>query len=378
MKRKIFSVALIAIFVMSLVAGCGQTKENVKESTEKVESTQTTQKTLNSDGITVTGLVDKATNVELKSLTDGDDYTSVTDYLSTLTDKNITATKVYDINLLDKNKSKVQPKDSVKIQLTLPDELVNAEGDGYEVYRMEDDKTFKKLTVSVKDKEISFDTEHFSIYVVVKTSNAPIENTESTESTEPEQSTYSYTDKSATMYAQSAVNVRDLPDTNGNKVGGLSTNQEVTVTGQCNETGWYRIAFGDGEAYVSDKYLGNSKVETTSSNTGNSSNSGSTQATTPSNDNGGGNSDAGSNSTASEELPSNPYPINTLVEDTGSSVSFYLLDIPGQGMTTPYEMAGKAAEYIIAMGKTPDVVVCDGVMGQYKEGVVAKWTRPYH
>lgn len=191
-------------------------------------------------------------------------------------------------------------------------------------------------------------------------------------STETTQS-YTYTDLSKTMYAQSAVNVRDLPDTNGNKVSGLSTNQEVTVTGQCNETGWYRIAYGNGEAYVSDSYLGDSKVEVkqnTSSNAGtSSSDSESTQATTPSNDNGGGNS---------EELPSNPYPINTLVEDTGSSISFYLLDIPGQGMTTPYEMAGKAAEYIIAMGKTPDVVVCDGVMGQYKEGVVAKWTRPYH
>lgn len=377
MKRKIFSVALIAIFVMSLVAGCGQTKENVKESTEKVESTQTTQKTLNSDGITVTGLVDKATNVELKSLTDGDDYTSVTDYLSTLTDKNITATKVYDINLLDKNKSKVQPKDSVKIQLTLPDELVNAEGDDYEVYRKESNNTFTSLKSTIVDKEISFDTEHFSIYVVVKTSNAPIENTESTESTEPEQqSTYSYTDKSATMYAKSSVNVRDLPDTNGNKVGGLSTNQEVSVTGQCNETGWYRINYNGGTAYVSNSYLGDSKVDTkknTNSNTGTSSNTSNQQPAAPSDN---GSSNAGN--TASEELPSNPYPLNTLVEDTGSSISFYLLDIPGQGMTTPYEMGGKSAEYVMSIGKTPDVMVCDGVMGRYKEGVVAKWTRPYH
>lgn len=385
MKRKIFSVALIAIFVMSLVAGCGQTKENVKESTEKVESTQTTQKTLNSDGITVTGLVDKATNVELKSLTDGDDYTSVTDYLSTLTDKNITATKVYDINLLDKNKSKVQPKDSVKIQLTLPDELVNAEGDDYEVYRKESNNTFTSLKSTIVDKEISFDTEHFSIYVVVKTSNAPIENTESTESTEPEQqSTYSYTDKSATMYAKSSVNVRDLPDTNGNKVGGLSTNQEVSVTGQCNETGWYRINYNGGTAYVSNSYLGDSKVDTkkntnsnnssqSNQNTGTSSNTSNQQPAAPSDN---GSSNAGN--TASEELPSNPYPLNTLVEDTGSSISFYLLDIPGQGMTTPYEMGGKSAEYVMSIGKTPDVMVCDGVMGRYKEGVVAKWTRPYH
>ena len=67
-----------------------------------------------------------------------------------------------------------------------------------------------------------------------------------------------------------------------------------------------------------------------------------------------------------------------MVEDTGSSVSFYLLDIPGQGMTTPYEMGEKAAAYIISIGKTPDLMVCDGVMGRYKEGVVSKWTNPYH
>lgn len=384
MKRKIFSVALIAIFVMSLVAGCRQTKENVKESTEKVESTQTTQKTLNSDGITVTGLVDKATNVELKSLTDGDDYTSVTNYLSTLTDKNITATKVYDINLLDKNKSKVQPKDSVKIQLTLPDELVNAEGDGYEVYRKESNNTFTSLKSTIVDKEISFDTEHFSIYVVVKTSNAPIENTESTESTEvqaepqttePEQSTYSYTDKSATMYAQRTVNVRDLPDTNGNKVGGLSTNQEVSVTGQCNETGWYRINYNGGTAYVSNSYLGDSKVETkknTSSNTGTSSNTNNQQPAAP--------SDNGSSNTASEELPSNPYTLNTLVEDTGSSISYYILTEPGYGRID-FDMEKQANTYIMNMGKMP---VDNGgnsygtMCGVYKEGAVWKFTIYYN
>lgn len=392
MKRKIFSVALIAIFVMSLVAGCGQTKENVKESTEKVESTQTTQKTLNSDGITVTGLVDKATNVELKSLTDGDDYTSVTDYLSTLTDKNITATKVYDINLLDKNKSKVQPKDSVNIQLTLPDELVNAEGDNYEVYRKESNNTFTSLKSTIVDKEISFDTEHFSIYVVVKTSNAPIENTESTESTEvqaepqtsePEQSTYSYTDKSATMYAQSSVNVRDLPDTNGNKVGGLSTNQEVSVTGQCNETGWYRINYNGGTAYVSNSYLGDSKVETkkntnsnnssqSNSNAGTSSDTSNQQPATPS-DNGSSNT----GNTASEELPSNPYPLNTLVEDTGSSISYYYLTEPGHNGVN-FEMEHQAQNYIINMGKIP---MHNGAYstfcGTYKEGAVWKVTWDY-
>ncbi len=72
--------------------------------------------------------------------------------------------------------------------------------------------------------------------------------------------TYTYTDMDATMYAQKTVNVRSLPNTDGEKLGSLSTNDEVKVTGQCAETSWYRIEYSGGVAYVSDSYLGNDKV----------------------------------------------------------------------------------------------------------------------
>ena len=71
--------------------------------------------------------------------------------------------------------------------------------------------------------------------------------------------TYTYTELSATMYAKSAVNVRDLPSTDGNKLGGLSSGQAVTVTGKCNETGWYRIDYNGSVAYVSNSYLVDNK-----------------------------------------------------------------------------------------------------------------------
>lgn len=73
-------------------------------------------------------------------------------------------------------------------------------------------------------------------------------------------SPYSYTELSQTMYAQSTVNVRDLPEQTGVKLGSLSTNQEVTVIGQCNETGWYKISYNGGEGFVSNSYLGTEKV----------------------------------------------------------------------------------------------------------------------
>lgn len=69
---------------------------------------------------------------------------------------------------------------------------------------------------------------------------------------EPE---YSYSSMNQTMYASSAVNVRNLPSTDGDRVGGLSKTQEVQVIGKCNETGWYKIEYDGEEAYVSDSYL---------------------------------------------------------------------------------------------------------------------------
>ena len=66
---------------------------------------------------------------------------------------------------------------------------------------------------------------------------------------------YTYSEVSKTMYAKSTVNVRSLPSTSGSKLGSLSKNQEVAVTGQCNETGWYRISYNSGEGFVSNKYL---------------------------------------------------------------------------------------------------------------------------
>lgn len=97
-----------------------------------------------------------------------------------------------------------------------------------------------------------------------ETKEAAVESTEAAEATPaPEEAAteYTYTEMDKTMYAQKSVNVRDLPTTDGQKLGALALNQEVNVTGQCAETAWYRIAYNDGVAYVSDKYLGDAKVE---------------------------------------------------------------------------------------------------------------------
>ena len=77
--------------------------------------------------------------------------------------------------------------------------------------------------------------------------------------------------KAATMYAKTSVNLRNLPSTDGEKVGRLSSSQEVKVTGQCIETGWYRIQMADESiVYASDSYIVAEKPQTQTANHGGS------------------------------------------------------------------------------------------------------------
>ncbi len=96
-----------------------------------------------------------------------------------------------------------------------------------------------------------------------KTATCSVCSNKDTITDEGSKLSYTYTDLTATKYVKSSVNVRSLPCTDGEKMGGLSTGNEVTVTGQCNETGWYRINYNGSTAYVSNSYLiDNKPVET--------------------------------------------------------------------------------------------------------------------
>lgn len=81
------------------------------------------------------------------------------------------------------------------------------------------------------------------------TASAEPENSDIATSTE--QTAYTVTEMSATMYVKNAVNLRQGPGTEYAKVGNLTKGQQVTVTGQAGN-GWYQL---DSGAFVSDKYL---------------------------------------------------------------------------------------------------------------------------
>ena len=136
------------------------------------------------------------------------------------------------------------------------------ETDGEATFTCECGDSYTEPITAVGHVFENYTSNNDATYTADGTETAKCNNCEVTDTRTAEGSmlTYTYTDMDATMYAQKTVNVRSLPNTDGEKLGSLSTNDEVKVTGQCTETSWYRIEYSGGVAYVSNNYLGADKV----------------------------------------------------------------------------------------------------------------------
>ena len=126
---------------------------------------------------------------------------------------------------------------------------------------------------AVEPTEAPTETPAESPAPAVESTAAPVESTAVSTG-------YTYSELNQTMYAKSAVNVRDLPSTDGKKIGSLKASQEITVTGKCDQTGWYRFDLNGTTGYVSDKYIVSEKpaVNTVASANNSSSNTAATPA----------------------------------------------------------------------------------------------------
>ena len=338
MKKNLFSILLVVVMTMALVA-CGTkapsspVNEVVETESDSVAS-ETEQATeapvsLVADNVAIDGEFGDATGITVEKL----DVAECEAFASYITDKT-TAQAVFDIGLTDADKNAVQPDGTVNVTITVPDEMIDAEGDNYLVYFINADAFSQVEVVSVTSDTVTFETEHFSVYAVVKFDSNVMSETDFVRNSEeiaenseavstPETSTeenseavsepdseavvepeFTVTELNATKYATQSVNVRSGPSTDYDKIGGLTTNQEVQVTGQAN-TGWWRIQYNGGEAYVSDKYLADEKVEKPAA------------SETPSN---GGGSTANSGSAASNSCP---YTLWQPV-DEGSKIWWYV------------------------------------------------------
>ena len=117
-------------------------------------------------------------------------------------------------------------------------------------------ETASAETTSVESTEMTT-TEAAAAEPTVEPAETPTESEPTTAPVEPTavSTGYTYSELSQTMYAKSAVNVRDLPNTDGKKIGSLKASQEITVTGKCDQTGWYRFEWNNTTGYVSDRYI---------------------------------------------------------------------------------------------------------------------------
>ena len=326
MKKNLFSILLVVVMTMALVA-CGTkapsspVNEVVETESDSVAS-ETEQATeapvsLVADNIAIDGEFGDATGITVEKL----DVAECEAFASYITDKT-TAQAVYDIGLTDADKNAVQPDGTVNVTITVPDEMIGAEGDNYLVYFINADAFSQVEVVSVTSDTVTFETEHFSVYAVVKFDSNAMSETDFVKNSEeiaenseavstPETSTeenseavsepdseavvepeFTVTEMTATKYATQSVNVRSGPSTDYDKIGGLTTNQEITVNGVCDQTGWFRFDLNGTVAFVSNRYVSDSKVEKPAA------------SETPSN---GGNSTAGTGSVASGNYEKNVW-----------------------------------------------------------------------
>lgn len=146
------------------------------------------------------------------------------------------------------------------------------EADGLKTFTCECGDTYTEVIPAAGHVYENYVSNNDATYTADGTETAKCNTCELTDSRTAEGSKleYTYTEMNATMYATQTVNVRNLPNTDGEKIGSLSTNQEITVLGQCNETSWYQLELDGQTAFVSNSYLSSEKVEDQQSTGGNS------------------------------------------------------------------------------------------------------------
>lgn len=257
-KQIIIVLAAIVIGIGAIAAvaiNAGGGKEKTVEETEKE-----TEKTIVGNGITITGKLGNATKIKSEEIKgDSELYKEVADQVKNEVVVSFVST---DVKLLDKKDKEVQPKEKVKVTMTIPDSLVS--GDDYQY-----DKTFDVFKVYTKSKSnginlldsdlskdgktITFETSYVSEFTISK------ENKD--KSIESVEQLVTPADK--TMVAANDTTVYEGPDATYDEVGKLTQGQEVKVVGQYQKNEWYKVQVSeDKTGYVNPADLAE-KQETT-------------------------------------------------------------------------------------------------------------------
>lgn len=114
--------------------------------------------------------VDPDTDFEVEEIS-GDNFLVVEETVTNGIEGDVEVLKAFDINLKNSEGVHVQPDGSIKVKL--PNDW--SKSGIYKVYRVNDDGTLTDMNAYREGSHLVFDTDHFSIYVIVFT---PDETTE--------------------------------------------------------------------------------------------------------------------------------------------------------------------------------------------------------
>lgn len=283
MKKKALAFLLAICMTAAMVTACGSTQETAPQETEAVEETEPeeeapvepTYETVSYE-VSITEVDEEAGTYKAYDANGQEYILTAADTLSEDEKALLTA----GANLKVSTEVEVAPDDQAEKEDQAEAEEAPAEESEAAETETAESEDAEEASADESDGQAEEEAEE------VPEEQAPIEITvtavEALGETEGyelnqavQQATLGYTmeDMADTqMFAKSSVNVRKGSSADDEKLGSLSTAQEVTVTG-LTSSNWYRISYNDGTAYVSAEYLQNEKpvVQTAKKSSGGSS-----------------------------------------------------------------------------------------------------------
>lgn len=155
-----------------------ETTTKKEESTTKKEESTTAATSVKTEatatdaakaGATVTGTnVPTGATVTVNTVTDKDTLAKVDKAVKDTLSSKVGKYAVLDITMLDVAGAKIQPLNNGNVLVTIDVPSTLDANKGLVVYRMEDNGTLTELKTSVENGKVSFETNHFSTYIVAE------------------------------------------------------------------------------------------------------------------------------------------------------------------------------------------------------------------
>ena len=155
-----------------------ETTTKKEESTTKKEESTTAATSVKTEatatdaakaGATVTGTnVPTGATVTVNTVTDKDTLAKVDKAVKDTLSSKVGKYAVLDITMLDVAGAKIQPLNNGNVLVTIDVPSTLDANKGLVVYRMEDNGTLTELKTSVQNGKVSFETNHFSTYIVAE------------------------------------------------------------------------------------------------------------------------------------------------------------------------------------------------------------------